>query len=361
MGRARKDGDPMGLAGTRLAFRHGAFYYRHRSGRWERVGTDIKVAKQRAEIYNGPTDDYGTMAYWLDQFLSECASRVKAGDLAERTLKDYTKDAIPLKVFFGAMLPEHIEPHHVQAYLDAGASAGRPVRANREKACMSSCISWMIRTNKTRLKINPCMQKSGTKENSESKRDRYVTHEEYQEVYEFAGSQVRVLMELTYRTLQRPESDIIYWTPEVIARDPHSGERIITFEQGKTGTRLKIAMTEALEKLINRVTGPKPQKDLPLVHNRSGEAYTYSGITSMLGKAINKANAAREKKGIPSMATFGFRDLKGKGATDMWLDGTPIEQIQLLCGHSDKTTTERYIKARWNATAQPNDTTIQRR
>lgn len=358
MGRARKDGDPMALAGTRLSFRHNAFYYRHRDGRWERLGTDIKAAKERAAIYNSPTDNYGTMAYWLDEFLTHFAARVKAGDLSPRTHSDYAKDVAPLKVFFGQMLPEHIEPHHVQEYLDAGATAGRPVRANREKACLSSCLSWMIRTNRTRLKVNPCMQKSGTKENPESKRDRYVDHDEYREVYEMAGTQVRVLMELTYRTLQRPESDIIYWTPQVLARDPHTGQRIITFEQGKTKTRLKIAMTETLEKLINRVTGPKPQLDLPLVHNQAGDSYTYSGITSMLGKAIKKANAAREKKGLPPIAAFGFRDLKGKGATDMWLCGTPIEQIQLLCGHTDKTTTERYIKARWNATAQPNDTSM---
>ena len=54
------------------------------------------------------------------------------------------------------------------------------------------------------------------------------------------------------------------------------------------------------------------------------------------------------------MPAFGYRDLKGKGATDMWLSGVPIEQIQLLCGHEDKATTEKYIKARWRETAQPN-------
>lgn len=359
MGRARKDGDPLGLAGTRLTFKHSAFYYRHRTGKWERIGTDLKVAKERAAVYNSPADDFGTTTYWLDQFLIECSNRVNVGDLAPRTLSDYTKDTVPLKVFFGSMLPEHIEPHHVQAYLDAGAAAERGVRANREKACLSSCLSWLIRTNKTSLRVNPCMQKSGTRENAERKRDRYVTHEEYREVYAVAWPQVQVLMELTYRTLQRPESDIIYWTPQVLTRDHHSGRRIITFEQGKTKTRLKIAVTETLEKLLHRAIGAIPNKDQPLVHTRNGEAYTYSGITSMLGKAIKTANQARAEKGIAPMASFGFRDLKGKGATDMWLDGTPIEQIQLLCGHSDKTTTERYIKARWNATAMPNDTVVQ--
>lgn len=67
-----------------------------------------------------------------------------------------------------------------------------------------------------------------------------------------------------------------------------------------------------------------------------------------------------EAKGGPpaDMPSFGLRDLKGKGATDMWLAGVPIERIQLLCGHADKTTTERYIKARWRETAQPNDVKV---
>lgn len=358
MGRARKDGDPLGLAGTRLSFRHGAFYYRHRDGRWERVGTDVKVAKERAALYNDPEGAFGTMRYWLDQFLVDCAGRVKAKTLAPRTLSDYTKDAEPLKAFFGEMLPEHIQPLHVQTYLDLGAEAGRPVRANREKACLSACFSWIIRTGKTTAQVNPCMQKSGTKGNAEKKRERYVTNAEYLAVYEAAGTQVRLLMELTYRTLQRPESDLIYWTPAVLARDPHSGQRVLSFTQGKTGTRVKIAMTEKMEALILRAMGAVPRIDQPLVHNRQGEAYTYTGITSMLTAAIGKVNKARAAKGLERMKAFGFRDLKGKGATDMWLNGTPIEQIQLLCGHADKTTTEKYIKARWNATAQPNEIAI---
>jgi len=38
----------------------------------------------------------------------------------------------------------------------------------------------------------------------------------------------------------------------------------------------------------------------------------------------------------------------------------PIERIQMLCGHASKTTTERYIKARWRETAQPNTREIGR-
>jgi len=358
MGRKRKDGDPLGLAGTRLTFKNSAFYYRHRDGRWERVGTDLKTAKERAALYNDPAGVYGTLGYWLDRFLVECAERVKAGTLAARTLSDYQKNCEPLKAFFGTMLPEHVQPVHVQNYLDIGQKEGRPVRANREKACLSSCLSWLMRNGHTTLQVNPCMQASGTKGNPESKRERYVTGEEYMAVFNAAGLQVRLLMELTYRTLQRPESDIILWTPAILARDPHSKQRMLDFEQGKTGRRIKIRLSERLEMLILSAAGANPRMDQPLVHNRRGDAYGYSGIMSMLTAAIKRANKVRAAKGLSLIPAFGFRDLKGKGATDMWRAGTPIEQIQMLCGHADKGTTEKYIKARWSELAEPNEVAI---
>jgi integrase len=354
MGRQRKDGDPYGLAGTRLAFRHGAFYYRHRDGRWERIGSDLTAAKKRAALYNDPTGVYGTTGYWLDRFLVDCEERVKAGTLAERTAADYAKNVVPLKQFFGSMLPEDIKAAHVQDYLEIGANTGRPVRANRERACLSSCLSWLMRKGHAPLTTNPCMQASGTQGNPESKRERYVTDEEYRAVHAAAGTQVRLLMDLTYRTLQRPESDILGWTPSILARDEHTKARILHFEQGKTKVWVKIALTPDLDALIRRAMGDPPLIGQPLVHTRKGKRYTYTGIMAMLTAAIRKANKGRAAP-IPS---FGFRDLKGKGATDMWKSGIPIERIQLLCGHADKATTEKYIKARWSEAAQPNAVTM---
>jgi integrase len=354
MGRQRKDGDPFGLAGTRLSFRHGAFYYRHRDGRWEHAGTDVAAAKRRAALYNDPSGVYGTTGYWLDRFLLDFALLVKAGDKAQRTLDDYTKNTEPLKAYFGNMLPEDIKPSDVQAYLDIGRKAGRPVRANREKACLSSMLSWLMRQpGATTMLVNPCMQASGTQGNAESKRERYVTDAEYRAVWAAAGTQVRLLMDLTNKTLQRPESDILGWTPAIIGRDEHTKARILYFQQGKTKVWVKIALTADLETLIRRAMGEPPQIGQPLVHTLKGKQYTYTGIMAMLTAAINKANKGRpEADRIPS---FGFRDLKGKGATDMWKSGVPIERIQLLCGHASKETTEKYIKARWSEAAAPNE------
>lgn len=351
VGRRRADGDPLDLAGTRLAWRRNKFWYRHRDGRWEPVGADVTEAKRRAAVYNDPDGTYGTTGYWLDRFVLDCATRVRGGDMSARTLADYEKNVVELKVFFGRMPPESITPMMVQTYLDEGKRAGRATRANREKACLSSCLSWLMRTGQTGLQINPCMRASGVRRNPEQGRDRYVTDAEYQAVYAAAPKQVRLMMELTYRTLQRPESDIIGWTPAIV-RAKGDG-KVLRVEQNKTGRILEIALEGRLKDLIEDAIGEVPAIGLPIIHTRKGAAYTYSGLDAILRRAQGKA-----KKMMPTLEPFGFRDLKGKGATDMWLAGEPIERIQALCGHKDKATTEIYVKSRWRESVASNSLKI---
>ena len=369
MGRKRKDGDPFGLAGTRLAYRRGKFWYRHRgTDRFEDVGADLARAKKRAAQLNDPSGVYGTVRYWAPLYLSACLARVKAKLLAQRTYDDYAEDLqqaegdddsdsdSPLIIFFGAMPPEDIKPAHVQLYLEKGAEDGRPKSANGERATLSAMLSWILRQEDcpAGLAVNPCMQRSGVQRNPETKRERYVEHDEMREVFDVAPKSVRRMMALTYRTLQRPESDIVKWTSAIVHQvdDEHLELR---FRQNKTKQLMRIAIAGELVDLI-----PKPPKGAaaklgePLVQRLDGNAYTYDGISSLLKDAIAVANERRKARGKVPMPSFGFRDLKGKGATDMWLEGVPLEQIQQLCGHANKTTTETYVKARWRETAQPN-------
>lgn len=359
MGRRRKD-DSQGLP-QRVYLRHGSFYYVHLSGKWENLGRDLATAKRKAEHYADPTGTYGTMTWWLQQFLLDFEQQVRAKLKSERTLKDY-QDAIgtadapgAVRAFFGPLLPAQIEPRHVSAFLEVGAKANRAVRANRERAALSSCISWMLRNGHGGIKVNPCMRASGVRRNAETARERYVTDAEYRAVYDEAPAQVRLMMELTYRTLQRPESDILGWTAAAVKRTP-DGVRVLGFQQHKTKRAVQIAMTGDLAALVDRAIGQVPVLHQPIVHTLAGDAYTYSGISAMLKRA--QAKARLKHKALAEMPAFGFRDLKGKGATDMWLAGTPIERIQLLCGHSKASTTEIYIKARWTQTAAPNDRKI---
>lgn len=357
----RRKNNPLGLE-PRVYAKHGQFWYVHRDKRWEPLGKDIEKANERARLYNDSNGLYGTMVYWLDMFVVHCEERVKAGTLAQRTYEDYRADVEPLKVYFTApMLPTDVLPSHVAEYLSIGAESNRATRANREKACLSSCMSWLISTNKVDgLLVNPCLRASGVKRNRETKRDRYVTHDEYRDVFRAASFEVQAMMTLTYRTLQRPESDILGWT---VANLPKKdGRRIIRNQQAKvrgtTGKVVDIEVDAEVDALLDKLTGEVPVIGRPLITptrgKNKGKGYTYDGISALLKKAIAKANEERAENGIDPIPSFGFRDLKGKGATDMWQDGVPIEQIQLLCGHETKETTEVYIKQRWRETATPN-------
>ncbi len=362
MGRKRKtDAD----LPPRVYRKHGAYYFVHPGARWERLSADKQEAERKAAVYNDPNGLFGTMVHWLDQFLLHCEQRQAAKTLAARTVEDYRNAILPstetrargaLRVFFcPPITPMDVTPAMVQNFLATNAELGRPVPANRERACLSACFSWLLRTGKVPgLKVNPCLRLSGIKRNKETRRDRYVTHDEYRDVYAMASEPERLMMELTYRTLQRPESDIISWTSANLASE--NGRRVIVHQQNKTATKLRIALPAELSDMVDKSLGIGAVVKLrqPLVRRRDGGLYTYSGLSSMLRRTIAAANERRKARSLPLIAPFGFRDLKGKGATDMWRAGVPLEQIQLLCGHNTKTTTEIYVKQRWIETAEPN-------
>lgn len=348
MGRKRTT-NPLGLP-NRVYANHGAFYYVHRDGCWENLGTDLVEAKRKGNLYNDPDSIYGTMAWFLNAFVVACEKRVAQATLAKRSYEDYKRDVEPLKAFFGRMTPASIEPKHVAQYLDLGAENGRPVRANREKACLSASFTWLIRNGEGSVRMNPCI---GVKRNKETPRDRYVEHEEYEAIRGLAVKQVRGLLDLIYRTLQRPE-DIITWTPAniVTKREPDgTHRRVIRNKQGKTGAKVDIAVTPEIDVILSNLKvgdGAVPGPGMPLIHTQRGKPYTYDGLCAMLRRYIKTAKV----KG------FGFYDLKGKGATDMWLAGRPLEMIQVLCGHDSVRTTEVYVKCRWRGTVEPNQVSI---
>lgn len=365
MGRQRKN--PDNDLEPRVYEKHGAYYYVHRTGKWERLSTDKAEANRKARHFNDPESLFGTLVYWMDQFIIDCERRValksvvKGVKLAQRTCDDYKAAIVgtdkkpgPLRVYFAPpMTPLDVTPDMVQGYLDDSAET-RATQGNRDRACLSACFSWMLRNKHAPgLMVNPCMQASGIKRNPETKRQRYVTHDEYREVYLVATRAERLLMELTYRTLQRPESDIILWDDTTITTE--GDRRFLKFKQNKTGMAMKIGFSEALEAMLPRREGKVRQLRAPLVATLKGELYTYDGISSMLRRSIKTANERRRANGITEMESFGFRDLKGKGATDMYfVSKMPIEQIQHLLGHASKNTTEIYIKQRWREVAEPN-------
>lgn len=214
-----------------------------------------------------------------------------------------------------------------------------PVRANREKALLSHVYTKAM--EKGMVDFNPCR---GVKRNSEKARERMIEDSEYNEVFNRAEPSIKLMMTLIYRTCRRPE-DLLKAGIANIKRIEHEGKevRVLRISQGKTGKTVDILLAGALEKLVDNHI--KADTVWPtFVHTRAGKKYTYSGISAMFRRYVRKAE----------LADFGLYDIKGKGATDMFRSGVPIERIQHLLGHESVTTTEIYIKARLPDVAMPN-------
>lgn len=337
MGRPRKSQN-QGLP-TRVYLRSGAFYYVHRDGRWQHIGRDLDKARERAEAFNSDRPPVGSVLYWLEKWQGDLAERVSTGDLSERTKSDYIADSKALAAFFGTMSPAQVAPHHVAQFLKLGRKMNRKVRANRERAALSSFFTWLLTYNHADVTFNPCI---GIKRNSETKRTRYVTDEEFTKVLGKAGPAETALAWMIFRTLQRP-SDILRWTRSNLKNI--DGVECLEFRQSKTKALLRIVMTDTLKAALDAVANARKTKSLYLIPREDGKPYTLTGIGSMFRKATVAA-------GVGDFAPY---DLKAKSATDMYEAGSPLEDIRQLCGHESVKTTEIYIKRHSLKAVMPNE------
>ena len=331
-GRPRKD-PAQGLP-KRVYLRAGTFFYIGADGKWVNLGKDLAEAKKQADVFNGEIPDFGSMSYWYSKFVKMFEGKVEAGIRGIRTLEDY-QDAKPyLVAFFGDMHPSKIETKHVQEYLDIGAFADRSVRVNREKAALSSCLTWMTERSYAGLKENVALKVA---RNFEGQRTRYITDDEFRRAHAASSPVVRCWMQLIYRTLQRP-TDILSWTrsKNLIKKD---GKDYLSFRQSKTGSPVLIVVCKQLHDIFEDLRIERERQGTKsdfLVPREDGGQYTYDGLTSISWRYINRSG----------VKDFGIYDCKSKAATDLWLEGVPLSKISHLCGHKSEAVTLIYVKCR---------------
>jgi integrase len=363
MGRPRKHTDGPKLE-KRVYWHHAQYVYRHRDGRQEGLGTDVQKANERAKIYNDPDRRFGTIAYYVDVYISEA----KAGRLhrkkSPRTIRDYDDQARFIKAGLGKLTPYQPvdQPSLLADYRDARTREA-PVRANRELSLLSAMYSWLIEKGHCPgLKVNPA---GLIERNAESPKDRYVEDAEYWAVYAISQRSVCMAMEMVYRTLQRPARVLAASAAQARTKTVAGvATRVLAFEAAKRGHGVDIEITAELDAALHMLTRPGDElgqqqlsasviRVLPtLVHDLAGQPYTVDGIGAMLRRYCGKVG----------VKTFGLMDVRAKGATDMYLRGVPLERIQRLMGHKSVQTTEIYNTRLLQTVtiAQPNNGTIGR-
>ncbi|NCP63192.1 MAG: tyrosine-type recombinase/integrase [Paraglaciecola sp.] len=246
--------------------------------------------------------------------------------LAIRTRKDYTSYQKTLAEVFGKMRPNAIEPHHVRLFMDALAkkrgTAAKPANAtaNLHKACLQKICSWALQCGK--LKNNPCV---GVEKCEVNSRDRYITDQEYQAIYQLASPACRVAMEISYLCMARI-GDVMKLTYRDVLEDG------LFIEQSKTGKKQIKLWSDRLRQAINdarslpRKTG---MTTIFLISKPDGSKYSIRTIQADYSKA-------RDAAGITGCT---LHDIKAKSISDF--EGT-LSEKQNAAGHTTAAQTANY-------------------
>ncbi|MGS4679270.1 tyrosine-type recombinase/integrase [Enterobacter soli] len=245
--------------------------------------------------------------------------------LGTETRKDYKKYARKLVPVFGKMDPDSVKPQHIRQYMDKRGVVA-PVQANREKAFMSRVYGWAY--ERGIVKGNPC---KGVRQFKEEERERYVTDQEYNALYDVSPVVVKVAMEIAYLCLAR-QGDVL------AVQKAHLLPEGIFIRQGKTAAKQIKAwsnrLTAAIE-LANSLPLKEGVSSIYVLHQQNGQRYTRDGFNSRWQQAKEEA----QKKFSHLLFDFTFHDLKAKGVSD--LEGS-LQEKQQISGHKTITQTARY-------------------
>lgn len=336
--RAKVDADHPLPRGLNL---HGKTYRaRHTGQQWTYFGHDYSDAIKAFKAWQAAKALPGTVGELLDRCVGDVwPGRVRAGTMKQRTASDYMKDTDALKVGLGKCPLKALKPHHIAAFKNARAKTN-PAHVRNELACLSSAISYGVEEGM--LDQNPCYE---VQRPPKSVRERLVTNAEYLAVHERAIPSVQLAMVLAVRTLGAPADVLAFGIRNVVTYA--DGRKTLRFRRGKTNVQVEVEivgdLAAALAPFIAQASLHKA-----FVRTRAGTPYTVTGIGAMFRRYAEKAG----------VSDFSLRDLRAKGATDMYRAGVPIRHIQLLLGHKSVRTTEIYLKGLLTEIVRPNELPI---
>lgn len=348
MAKQRMQADPSKPLPTGLQ-KHGRQYRARPSpgDPWVYFGTDWLRALDGFSAWRqtGKRED---VAWLLNTFTSiACAKKVRAQQLSARTAADYGRDAAVLKAALGHILITQLTPAHIAQFAEARAEkAASHVR--NEMACLSAAYSWAVIAGK--LAVNPCLQ---VKRPTHHRRERLISHDEYLSVHAKAITSVRIAMALAVRTLAQP-TDVLALGPRNVIRDAQGRSSVLRFQRGKTGVWVEVEIVGELAAVIDAHLAASVVH-ATFVHRRDGKPYAVEGMGAMFRRYCVGTKA---RPRVDAIADFGLRDLRAKGATDMYRAKVDIRHIQHLLGHKSVRTTEIYLKDLIPETVRPNETVI---
>lgn len=308
-----------------------AYYYDHGpvDGKryWQPLGSDFAEAKRRWAAIEADEPSDGTVGALLNHYKLHCLPQC-----AERTQADRKAHIKRLEGVFGAVHVDSIRPQDIARYLRQHAY---PVAANREIGTLSAAYSYAIDIGLA--SSNPCRE---VRRNRETKRDRYITHAEYNAVRALASPLMAVAMDLAYLTGMRMGDLLaLTWT--------QLEDEGIRVRQSKTGAKVLIEWTDDLRQVFDSAKRIYPKvRGLHVLCTRRGQPHTVSGFKSQWQRLQRRAI----REGVLE-ERFTFHDIRAKAASDARDAGL---DSQALLGHTTEAQHQTYLRSKAPVRVQPN-------
>lgn len=290
----------------------GSYRYNSRSGDSQVIADKDATREEVIQAYEQLINDDATLkALWEMYRVSD-----RFTQLAPKTRDDYAKSWKTLSLVFGSVDAKDIESHHIRRYMDLRPAK---VAANRERSLLNNLMRFGIEYNWVSHNPVPVV-----KPNKETPRTKYVTEDEYQEMYDRVPGILQVFMELTYICAARSQDIRLLKMSDIL------DDGLLVYQE-KTGkkqlmlwnARLRSAIDRALEIRKARLD-KRGHQSMFLIVTTTGGPYTGDGLRTNW-----------QKKKYPGM-DWTLHDLKAKGISDFEGDK------QALSGHKSRLMVERY-------------------
>jgi integrase len=253
--------------------------------------------------------------------------------LAATTQRTHASDMKHLEAFFKDAPLDQIKPMHIREFIERHRD--KPTTANRCKRLFSTLWNHARGWGHTDAE-NPC---AGIMGHSLKKREVYVTDEVFDAVRACASEPLREALEFAYLTGQRPGDALK-------ARVDDIEDGMLSIAQGKTGKRLRIAVTGQLAELIGRIQVQKAAHKTvhaQILMVRDGQPMTKQILRDHFSKAKEAAAAAHPEL-AKAIKEFWFYDLRAKAADDTSTERGEQAASDLLGHDSVKTTRRHYLR-----------------
>jgi integrase len=238
-------------------------------------------------------------------------------------------------VTFGALPLDRVTLDHIEAFRDARKAAGLSVVAvNHDLKLLRAMFNWGIRkgyVSTTPFKVGTVAALSLEREIPRHRR--FESAEDEAKLLSIADPHLRAIIVALLDTACRPgEILTLQWRDVSLERR----EFVVQAIKAKTRTMRVVPISARLLAILEVRRHDPAGRDFP------GDAFVFGDA---LGRRAKTAREAWNKAAgaVPGLSGFQLRDLRHESACRFEEAGVPISDVSKLLGHTNLTTTSRYL------------------